>query len=84
MVKYDDENDLATVNGDFTSSQLQAVLSEYIDTFILCSVCGDPGTRYGMKGGGGSKKKNPGLFLSCGACGAMTCIDCDEHRLGKW
>ena len=65
---------LDSIRGEFTRGQLQEYLQEYIETYVLCSVCGNPETRYSVS------KKRMALALKCKACGSRSGItDQNEH-----
>jgi len=63
------------VTGPFTASQFQNLLSDYIDKFVLCGVCGNPETTYRVQG--------EKLRTKCKACGEKWDLDMN-HRLSSW
>jgi translation initiation factor 2 subunit 2 len=56
----------AIFNGKFYSHNVQDVLEEYIQDYVICPVCGRPDTHM-------EKEKNA-YYLRCSACGARTSI----------
>ena len=54
------------LNGRFTQDQVQKMLTNYINTYVLCPECGRPDTKFveqqGVK------------MLKCEACGALSAV----------
>ena len=50
-----------TVIGNRSKSELQSILTKYIETYVLCPTCGNPETTIEI-----NKKKSS---LTCDACG---------------
>ncbi|NHI83482.1 MAG: translation initiation factor IF-2 subunit beta [Candidatus Thorarchaeota archaeon] len=60
------EGSNAIFNGKFTSNQIEDVLERYIDSYVICPVCGRPDTD--------TSKESGAYYLLCSACGARTSI----------
>lgn len=60
------EGSNALFNGKFTSDQVGDVLERYIDSYVICPVCGRPDTS--------TSKEGTAYYLNCTACGARTSI----------
>jgi translation initiation factor 5 len=69
---YAAETDRAVVNGAHGTPDLQALISIYIEKFVLCRECRLPETQYKIKGGVISQR--------CLACGAKEAVDM-QHKL---
>lgn len=62
-----------TLKGMFSKTDLNNTLHEYIQEYILCSVCSLPSTTYKIK-----KSK---IKIICSACGNITSKLPSEHKL---
>ncbi|NHJ12120.1 MAG: translation initiation factor IF-2 subunit beta [Candidatus Thorarchaeota archaeon] len=60
------EGSNALFNGKFTPDQVGDVLDRYIESYVICPVCGRPDTNEGKEG--------TAYYLNCTACGARTSI----------
>lgn len=60
------EGSNAIFNGKFTSEQVDAVLSRYVESYVICPVCTRPDTSMAKEGNA--------YYLVCQACGARTSV----------
>ncbi|MFX0107036.1 MAG: translation initiation factor IF-2 subunit beta [Candidatus Hodarchaeota archaeon] len=60
------EGSNAIFNGKFAPEQVDDVLTTYIDSYVICPVCGRPDTSMGKEGAA--------YYLNCTACGARTSV----------
>lgn len=63
--RYNPKIDKAVVNGAHTGSDLLSLLKKFINSFVLCSHCGNPETDLEVD-------KNEMIHLHCKACGLVT------------
>lgn len=61
-----DERGRARFKGEFNERRVQAVLDEYVDTYVLCPECGLPDTKLTTEHGA--------EILKCEACGARSSV----------
>ena len=61
-----DERGRARLKGEFNQRRLQAVLDEYVDTYVICPECGLPDTNLTTEQGA--------EILECEACGARSAV----------
>ena len=61
-----DERGRARLTGEFSSRRVEAVLDEYVDTFVICPECGLPDTKITREQGA--------ELLQCDACGARSSV----------
>ncbi|UWG48356.1 Translation initiation factor 2, beta subunit (eIF-2beta)/eIF-5 N-terminal domain [Halanaeroarchaeum sp. HSR-CO] len=61
-----DERGRARLTGEFTERRIQAVLDDYVDTYVLCPECGLPDTKLTTEHGA--------EILKCDACGARSSV----------
>ena len=60
------EGSNAIFNGKFAAETVDDVLARYIDSYVICPVCGRPDTNM--------LKEKSAYYLHCSACGARTSI----------
>lgn len=60
------EGSNAIFNGKFTKQAVNDVLASYIDSYVICPVCGRPDTNM--------LKEKSAYYLHCSACGARTSV----------
>ena len=60
------EGSNALFNGKFSSEQVEDVLNHYIESYVICPVCGRPDTS--------TSKEGTAYYMNCTACGARTSI----------
>ena len=60
------EGSNAIFNGKFSPEIVDDVLSRYIESYVICPVCGRPDTHM--------LKEKSAYYLHCSACGARTSI----------
>lgn len=60
------EGGTAVFNGKFTAELVDEVVSKYVESYVICPVCGRPDTEI--------IKENLVYRLVCSACGARTAI----------
>ena|SRR5438874_8267340 len=68
-------NNKKSLKGQYSFDQLYKHLITYIDTYILCSYCGNPETIYNVNKGK--------LNFVCKACSGKTCIS-NDSKLTKY
>ncbi|MGM0398535.1 MAG: translation initiation factor IF-2 subunit beta [Halobacteriota archaeon] len=61
-----DERGRARLTGEFNERRIQAVLDDYVDTYVLCPECGLPDTKLTTEHGA--------EILECDACGARSSV----------
>lgn len=61
-----DERGRARLKGEFNQRRVQAVLDEYVDTYVICPECGLPDTKLTTDQGA--------ELLECEACGARSAV----------
>jgi translation initiation factor 2 subunit 2 len=61
-----DESGRARLTGEFRQNRIEAVLDEYVDTYVVCPECGLPDTNI--------ETENDAERLHCEACGARSAI----------
>ena len=61
-----DERGRARLKGEFNQRRVQAVLDEYVDTYVICPECGLPDTKLTTEQGA--------ELLECEACGARSAV----------
>jgi translation initiation factor 2 subunit 2 len=60
------EGSNAIFNGKFTAAAVDDVLARYVDSYVICPVCGRPDTTMA--------KEKSAYYLHCSACGARTSV----------
>ncbi|MFW6003526.1 MAG: translation initiation factor IF-2 subunit beta [Halanaeroarchaeum sp.] len=61
-----DERGRARLTGEFNQRRIQAVLDDYVDTYVRCPECGLPDTKLTTERGA--------EILKCDACGARSSV----------
>ncbi len=61
-----DERGRARLTGEFSNRRVEAVLDEYVETFVICPECGLPDTKITREQGA--------ELLQCDACGARSSV----------
>lgn len=69
LARFDTDHKKATVNGERSMTDLTEALEEFINTFVLCKVCGNPETVVQRR-----RLDQSSISLLCKACGASTLV----------
>ena len=62
-----------SLNGKYSTDQLQTMIQSYISEFVLCDTCGNPETKYVT-----SKNRVDIIGKKCAACAATNSLRCSE------
>ena len=69
------------LSGRYSSTQLQQLLSEYLELYVICPHCSLPDTFYKIKRAG--NKSNGKVSLVCQVCGLKSRCD-QDHKLSSF
>ncbi|WP_416839856.1 translation initiation factor IF-2 subunit beta [Haloferax sp. DFSO52] len=61
-----DDTGRVRFTGDFKQRRVAAALDEYVESFVLCSECGSPDTKFVTQQGA--------TVMKCEACGALSAL----------